>query len=144
MNSDFDKTTQEYVEIIYEIQKMNKVARVKDIAEKRGVTRSSVSSALSYLKEKDLITHETYGLIELTVKGLKLGEELEERHKIIKDFLINILRIDPYIAEEDACILEHHISSKVLNSFVKFIAFVKKNPELLNKYINFDGYSGKF
>ena len=48
----FDTTTQEYVEIIYDLQKNNKVARVKDIAKNRGVTRSSVSIALKLLKKR--------------------------------------------------------------------------------------------
>ncbi len=134
MYSDFDTTTQEYVEIIYDIQKYKKVARVKDIAEKRGVTRSSVSTALNLLKKKGLITHESYGLIELTEKGNLLGKELEERHEIIKDFFLNILFLDPDIADENACKLEHHISSSALKSLVNFITFLKHHPDLLNNY----------
>jgi len=136
MYSNFDTTVQEYVEIIYEIQESMKVARVKDIAERRGVNRSSVSTALAALKRKDLINHETYGLVELTAKGIKLAEELETRQKIIKDFFVNILSIDPDIAEENACKLEHHISSKVIESFKNFMLFLKKQPELLVTYKN--------
>lgn len=141
MHSDFDTTTQEYVEIIYEIQKKKKVARVKEIAKKRGVTRSSVSIALNLLKKKKLINHETYGLVELTDEGQQLGEELEERHKILKDFFIDILSINPETAEQDACILEHHISTMVLNSFVGFIAFIKNYPDWLNEFKRFNTYT---
>lgn len=132
----FDSTTQEYVEIIYEIQKAHKVARVKDIATKRGVTKASVSTALTQLKKKGLINHETYGLIELTSKGEKLARELDESHGIIKDFFTNILNIDSDIANEDACRLEHHISKDVLKSLVKFMTFMKANPKFTNEWLN--------
>jgi len=134
MDSKFDTTTQEYVEIIYEIQKSQKVARVKDIAEKRGVTRSSVSTALNILKEKELVNHESYGLVELTDKGEELATELEERHAIIKDFFLNVLHIEPESAEENACKLEHYITTNVLDSLVNFIAFIKDNPQCLKQF----------
>ena len=139
MDPDFDTTTQEYVEIIYDLQKINKVARVKDIAKKRGVTRSSVSTALTFLKKKKLVNHETYGLVELTDSGNKLGEELEKRHEIIKDFFLNILNIDHNIAEENACIVEHYIDKKVLDSLVNFIDFIKNKPEWLSQFKNSPG-----
>ena len=138
MYSEFDITTQEYVEIIYELQKNNKVARVKDIADKRGVTRSSVSTALNLLKKKNLINHSTYGLVELTDEGIELGEELEERHQVIKDFFINILSVDSDIAEQDACVLEHHLDSTVLDSIVNFITFFENCPDYLDKFKNYN------
>ncbi len=134
MNTDFDTTTQEYVEIIYELQKNKNVVRVKEIAEKRGVNRSSVSIALNLLKKKKLIEHENYGLVELTEKGRQLGKELEEKHRIIKDFFVNILNIQPEIAENDACKLEHHIHQDIFNSLVDFVAFMDENSEWVEKF----------
>jgi len=137
MTLDFDTTTQEYVEIIYEIQKDNKVARVKDIATKRGVTRSSVSTALSCLKDKELIRHENYGLVELTEKGLNLGKTLEKRHRIIEIFLGDILNVNEVVARDNACILEHHMSSEVLDSLVNFVSFIQSHPEWLDNFKTF-------
>ena len=134
MNADFDTTTQEYVEIIYELQKNNKVARVKEIAERRGVSRSSVSIALNLLKKKKLIEHENYGLVELTDTGMQLGKELEQRHQIIRDFFVNILNIEPEIAENDACKLEHYIHQDIFNSLVDFVAFMNENSEWAEKF----------
>ncbi|MBN1154980.1 metal-dependent transcriptional regulator [candidate division KSB1 bacterium] len=134
MTLEFDTTTQEYVEIIYELQKNEKVARVKDIAHKRGVTKSSVSTALSYLKDKKLVKHENYGLVELTETGVKLGRMLERRHKIIEIFLEKILDINEMTAKENACVLEHHMSSEILDSLVDFISYIQSHPEWLEHY----------
>lgn len=134
MHDDFDTTTQEYVEIIYELQKNNKVARVKEIAGRRGVSCSSVSIALNLLKKKELIEHENYGLVELTEKGLQLGEELEERHRTIRNFFVNILNVEPEIAENDACKLEHLIHQDIFNSLLDFVEFMNENSEWVEKF----------
>jgi DtxR family Mn-dependent transcriptional regulator len=131
----FDTTTQEYVEIIHNIQKNHKVARVKDIASTRGVTRSSVSTILNLLKEKALIEHESYGLVELTEKGEALARALERRHMAIKKFFIEILGIPTDIADNDACKMEHHISSETMDSLTRFLAFVEEHPGIKNEYL---------
>jgi len=133
---EFDTTTEEYVEIIHTIQKQHKVARVKDIAQSRGVTRSSVSTVLNVLKEKDLITHESYGLVELTEKGEKLGRALDERHAAIQRFFIEVLGISSEVADSDACKMEHHISLETLNSFIRFLKFVEDNPGIHAEYLH--------
>ncbi len=134
MSTNFDPTTQEYVEIIYEIQKKQAVARVKDIAARRGVTKSSVSTALTQLKQKQLIDHESYGLVVLTEKGQKLAISLEAKHRLIRDFFVDILHVDPEIAEENACTIEHHIDKNVLNSLAHFMEFIKQQPELISRW----------
>jgi DtxR family Mn-dependent transcriptional regulator len=126
---DYSTTIQEYVEIIYDLQKKHKVARVKHIAEARGVTLSSVTAALNLLKEKKLAEHEHYGLIVLTKKGEKLAKQLLHRHTAIKNFLVDVLGVSKNTAETDACILEHHISSTSLDSLIDFLNFIDNCPK---------------
>jgi DtxR family Mn-dependent transcriptional regulator len=137
MKNDFDTTTQEYIEIIYEIQQAKKVARVKDIARKRGVTLSSVSTALTVLRDKKLIKHESYGLVELTDRGYSLGASLEKKHRTLKNFFTEILGVKDSVAEDNACTFEHYVNPEVLDSLVDFIAFFEKNPVWLEKYNKF-------
>lgn len=142
----FDTTTQEYVEIIRDLQKSQKVARVKDIAESRGVTKSSVSLALGLLKEKNLIRHEQYGLVELTEKGEELGRVLDRRHQTLKAFLKDILGMESAAAEQDACTLEHVISAETIDRLCNFIEFLEKysgaETNLIAIYQNEYGTSG--
>ncbi|MBN2093405.1 metal-dependent transcriptional regulator [candidate division KSB1 bacterium] len=140
MKTQFDATTQEYIEIIHELQKNDNVARVKDIAEKRGVTRSSVSTALNILKKKKLIVHENYGQVQLTREGQRLGQELEECHNTIKRFLIQILGVHGEQAEVDACKIEHYISDLTVKRLLKFVRLVEEcpcgNPRCLDFFSN--------
>lgn len=124
-----DTTTQEYVEIIHELQKQNKVARVKDIAKRRGVSRSSVSTVLNLLKKRNLVIHEQYGLVELTSTGEQLGEILAHRHEAIYKFLTEILGVKAKIADQDACKLEHYISPETVKKLIDFLEFIHKHSD---------------
>jgi DtxR family transcriptional regulator, Mn-dependent transcriptional regulator len=123
-----NKTDQEYIEIIYALEKEFRVARVKDIAVQRGVTSACVSSELNQLSKKSLISHEHYAHVTLTQKGKRLAAVLDKRHRIIKHFLVHFLGISDDVAENDACNLEHIVSGRTLESLSEFIDFVEKCP----------------
>ncbi len=135
MQAAYDTTTQEYVEVIRDLEREFKVARVKDIAERRGVSRSSVSIALNQLVKKELITHEQYGHISLTPAGQELAQDLERKHQAIKKFLTSILGISEPVADKDACTLEHHMSNETLDRLSDFVEFVEKCPHKLKEII---------
>jgi len=141
----FDTTTQEYIEVIFALEKENKVARVTDIAQRRGVTKSSVSLVLNHLKEKKLIDRKQYGYISLTLTGRQLAETLQKRHQTIKQFLMAILGLDQDIAEQDACQIEHVISQQTLNSIDRFLKCINECPQpwddLLHLFPNCSQYN---
>ncbi|NQT35487.1 metal-dependent transcriptional regulator [bacterium] len=117
----YNTTVQEYVEIIRDLVQVHRVARIKDIADIRGVTRSSVSTAMNMLRELGLVDHEHYGYVDLTEEGTVLGEILSSRHSIIQKFLHRFLRLDSDLADKEACKLEHAMGAETLNALVKFV-----------------------
>jgi DtxR family transcriptional regulator, Mn-dependent transcriptional regulator len=129
MNLPHDTITQEYIEIIAFLEKEHRVARVKDIADRRGVTRSSVSIALNQLSKKELITHESYGHVTLTPAGRRLAQKLTVRHHAVKELLTNILGISEEIAEQDACKFEHLISAETFTALTRFLSFLEQCPK---------------
>lgn len=136
MYSEFDLTTQEYIEIIHELQQQNEVARVSDIAKKRGVTRSSVSTALNSLKKKKLVIHYTYGRVELTQQGMDLAQQLDKKHQVIRRFLIKVLGIDNDTADSEACKIEHYISPETVDGLLNLIKFIDKCPYADSEWLN--------
>ena len=60
----------------------------------------------------------------------------EARHKVIAEFLV-ILGIDRTLAEDDACIIEHHLSpesAERVKQFVEFIQTSSMDPEWIEKF----------
>ena len=122
-------STEDYLKTIYEIAKSNKVVRIKDIAKSLNVKMPSVVNAVKQLEAKDLVMHETYGYIELTPLGAKIGKKLDERHRILKEFLSDVLKVDETISSEDACAIEHYLHPETVDRVVKFLNFLRLSPD---------------
>lgn len=99
-----------YLEAIFELSSNNKGVRLTDIAERMGVTKASANNAMTVLMEKGLVEKEKYQEIFLTGEGLEIAESTAHKHQIIASFFTDVLKIDPEIADKDACDIEHVIS----------------------------------
>ncbi len=119
---------EDYLEVILDLEKTNKVARTKHIAEKLGVQRGTVTGALKSLAAKKLINYEPYSFITLTKKGSKIAREITRRHAILKDFLNRVLQIDAKSADATACRMEHAMDKKSIDRLVQFISFIDTCP----------------
>jgi len=135
------ESMENYLEIILELEKANKVARAKDIAEKLEIKKGSVTGGLKTLAEKGLINYAPYSFITLTDQGKAQAEEIAYRHRVLKDFLLNILQVDPETAEHTACRMEHAINGKTLERLVCFVEYIHRCPragdDWLDSFINY-------
>jgi DtxR family Mn-dependent transcriptional regulator len=135
------ESLEDYLEVILNLEQAKKVARAKDIADKMGVQRGSVTSALKSLKNKKLINYEPYSFITLTSKGKTLAQEITRRHRILRDFLLNVLQVDEETAESTACRMEHSIDSKSLEMLLSFFDYIYECPrtgkDWIQAFLNF-------
>jgi len=128
-------TMEDYLEAMYNLSKEKKAVRVKDIAKKLGVKMPTVTSMLKVLREKGMIDHEKYEYPELTGKGTDVGSEIDLRHQTLRSFLIDILQIDHDQADQDACKMEHAVSSATLEGIVEFMEFIDTCPRGGNDWL---------
>ncbi|MBQ8074746.1 MAG: metal-dependent transcriptional regulator [Oscillospiraceae bacterium] len=105
------KSGEDYLEAILVLQKKNGYVRSLDMAEYVGVTKPSISNATKLLREGGFLTMDGSKMIHLTEVGKEVAERIYERHRILTEYLTAI-GVDPEIAEEDACKIEHDISKE--------------------------------
>lgn len=129
-NKKLSESMEDYLETIYNLIEKDRVARVKDIAEKMGVRKASVTGALHVLAEKGLVNYEPYKFVTLTDNGIQMAMSVVKRHEALCSFFIDILSIDRALAEENACKIEHSISGEVLERLVTFGEFLKVCPQV--------------
>ncbi|WP_022669716.1 metal-dependent transcriptional regulator [Hippea alviniae] len=122
-------STEDYIKAIYRISQNSKVVRIKDVSKNLNVKMPSVVNAVKTLEEKGLVIHESYGYIELTPEGEKIGRELSYRYDTLVDFLVNVLQVDVRVAEEDACAIEHYLHPETTDRIVKFLSFLRLTPD---------------
>jgi DtxR family Mn-dependent transcriptional regulator len=120
---------EDYLEAIAKLGERNKAVRVKQLSERLGVKMPSVTSALKKLSEQELVEHERYGHVKLTHAGRKLARDVIGRHEALTRFFGQALGIDGKTAEEDACKIEHVISSLSMERLAKFVEFIEACPQ---------------
>ena len=119
---------EDYLEAIVILAEEGKPVKVTEIGKALGVKKPSVTSALAKLSEAGLVEHERYGHVELTAEGERIAQDVFRRHEALRHFLAEILSVDPEIAAEDACKMEHSLSHASLERLAKFVEFVLKCP----------------
>ncbi len=120
---------EDYLEAILQLEKKNRVARVKDIAEKLSVQMPSVTGALKNLKSKGMIEYEKNSFINLTPKGNEIAKRILSKHEILVEFLEDGLRIEPELAEEEACKIEHSIGQDTAKRIKNLTAYLAQQFE---------------
>ena len=115
-----NESAENYLETILVLSKRLPVVRSVDIANELGFKKSSVSIAMKNLREKEHITVTDAGFIYLTESGRAIAEMIYERHRLISSWLIS-LGVDPTVATEDACKMEHVISPESFQAIKKYV-----------------------
>ena len=114
------ESSEDYLETILILSKKLPVVRSVDVANELGYKKSSISVAMKKLRERELITMDENGYIYLTAEGLKLAEAVYSKHILFTNWLTEI-GVDPLVAAEDACRLEHIISEESYVAIKNFI-----------------------
>ncbi len=105
-----------YLETILQLSQKSNYVRAIDVSNAMDYSKPSVSRALGLLKNDGyIIVNDASGAITLTEKGLEVATTIYERHQVLTTCLIN-LGVDPIIAQEDACKIEHDISPESFNA----------------------------
>lgn len=120
MSNDVGKSAEDYLESMIILKEKNGYIRSVDIAAFLGVTKPSVSNAMKRLREEGYIEMNRSGFITVTEKGMEIADKIYTRHKKLTDFFIT-LGVDPDVAEEDACKIEHDISDETFTAICSHI-----------------------
>lgn len=113
-----NESSEMYLETILVLSKQLPVVRSVDVANELGFKKSSVSIAMKHLREKNQITVTDAGFIYLTDEGKEIAEMIYERHQLLTEYFIK-LGVSKDTATQDACRIEHVISSESIDAIKK-------------------------
>ncbi|MDD6728783.1 MAG: metal-dependent transcriptional regulator [Eubacteriales bacterium] len=114
------ESAENYLETILMIQERKGAVRSVDIANELEFSKPSVSVAMRNLRENGYIDVDASGYITLLDAGREIAERMYERHTTISDWLIS-LGVSEKTAVEDACRIEHIISTETFEAIKKHI-----------------------
>ena len=105
------KSLEDYLETILILKIKKGMVRSIDIVNELEFSKPSVSVAMKNLRENGYIEMDKDGYIMLLDKGREIAEKIYERHTTLSKYLV-ALGVDPIVAAEDACRIEHVISAE--------------------------------
>jgi DtxR family Mn-dependent transcriptional regulator len=117
-------TLEEYLELIYKFS-LDGVVRPVQLAEALAVSAPTVTSSLRRLEAAGLVTRPGLG-VELTESGRREALAIVRRHRVAERFLVDALGLPWDVAHEEACVLEHALSERVLAALEVFL----DNPDV--------------
>jgi len=124
MAQQLSATLEDYLETVFRLEQEKRFARVRDISAALDVAKSAVTTALRSLSEKGLINYQPYEPVTLSTEGRQKAGRIVLRHRVMEDFLRNVLGLEAERADSMACGMEHAIDRDALDRFVCFLAFV--------------------
>src|SRR2546430_3934036 len=102
-----------YLEAIYYMWSEGEPLRSARLADWLGVSRPTVTIGLRRMARDGMVRLTRSKEIELTAAGMKAGEAIVRRHRIMERWLTDALGLDWVTADEEAARLEHAVSEVV-------------------------------
>ena len=118
------KNIEEYMEALYSLTRNGNKASTSEISLRLNVAPPSVTEMLKKLEKKGYVEYSAY-----RGSGLKLGEKVTRKHRLLERFLYDILHIRKDQVHAQACEMEHALSDDAEESLCRFLKHPDKCPD---------------
>jgi DtxR family Mn-dependent transcriptional regulator len=122
------RSKEDYLKALYTLGLEGDQVGTSSLAARLSVSPPSVTDMLGRLAREGLVTHKPRGGSHLTPKGTREAMSTIRRHRILETFLVRVLGLDWSDVHEDAEVLEHHISDRVLEAIDRLIGHPAEDP----------------
>ena len=119
------ESAENYLEAILALSEKGNVRSI-DVAQHLNFSKPSVSRAMSLLRENGYVIMDDDGLPHLTDTGYEIASRIYERHQLLTTWLTR-LGVDPKVAAEDACKIEHDLSVESFEAIKSHVKDVGQN-----------------
>ena len=129
------ESTEDHLERIAELVEHKGYARVSDVAEKLGLTASTVSNMVRRLAKRGFVNYERYRGFTLTAEGHAVAARIKARHEILTE-LFELLGLEAETIRQEVEDIEHHLRPQTLEVMGKLVQYWKRHPEQLADFLH--------
>ena len=127
--ADLTSVAQDYLKVIWTAQEWSDTSvSTKMLAERLGVSASTASESVRKLADQGLVHHEKYGAVTLTELGRKSALAMVRRHRLMETFLVRELGYGWDEVHDEAEILEHAVSDRMLDRIDAKLGYPTRDP----------------
>jgi DtxR family Mn-dependent transcriptional regulator len=123
-------TAQDYLKAIYVLQEREGRAKTGALANQLGITAGSVTEMIKRMANMSpaLITYRQHHGAMLTEAGRRNALMVIRRHRLIETFLHQVLGLDWETVHEEAEVLEHHLSDRLVDAIDRHLDSPRTDP----------------
>jgi DtxR family Mn-dependent transcriptional regulator len=110
------RQAEDYLKVIYEIERDGDTAPTTAIAERLGIAPASVSGMVRRLARQGLVAVERYRGAKLTARGRRVALQMIRRHRILESYLVTRLGFGWDGVHDEAERLEHAASATLIDA----------------------------
>jgi len=130
------ESTEDHLERIQELVERVGYARVSDLAEALGLSRSTVSNMVRRLARRGFVNYQRYRGFTLTEQGREVAAHIKDRHRTLTE-LLTLMGLEPETIEDEVEDIEHHLRPQTLAALGKLVSYWKAHPEHLQSFLRF-------
>ncbi|MDF1814763.1 MAG: metal-dependent transcriptional regulator [Verrucomicrobiales bacterium] len=101
---------------------------VGSIAKNLTVTPGTVSAMMKHLSDEKLVDYVPRRSVALTAKGKRQALQVVRRHRLIETFLVQVMGLDWAEVHEEAEVLEHVVSGRLLARMDEMLGYPRYDP----------------
>ncbi len=122
------RSQQDYLKALYALAPGGEMVTTSHLAARLAVSAPSVTHMLGRLSAERFVVHTRRAGARLSPRGRRAAIEMVRRHRILETFLVRVLGLDWSLVHEDAEVLEHHISDRVLDAIDRLMGHPVEDP----------------
>lgn len=125
-----NRAEEDYLKIIYlnTIERNLELVKLQDVSSYLNITIQTAHEMIKKLEKKKMLKYIPYKGVKLTNNGIEEAERMIRAHRVLEVFLTETLGFNWAEVHEDAELLEHAASSKVIDALYSFLGKPKKDP----------------
>lgn len=119
---------EDYLKAIYHLGRGGHRVQTSELARVLGVSKPSVTSMVKRLAEQEFVEYSPRQGVVLSETGLAATMRVIRRHRLLEQFLVEVLHLDWSEVHEEAEVLEHHLSDRIVGAIDRLLGYPVEDP----------------
>jgi len=119
---------EDYLKAVFQLAEGGRRVHTAELADRLGVSKPSVSAMVKRLAQEQLVDLSPRQGVRLTSDGRDLTMRVLRRHRLLETFLVRVLDLDWSEVHDEAEVLEHHLSDRLVDAIDKVLGYPADDP----------------